>query len=344
MKLKVDLFSDTGTRPTRKMREFMAEAPVGDEQLKEDPSVNKLREMAADILGKEDAIYLPSGIMANQISYAVFCQPGDEIIMDETAHPIHFEAGGTAVISGASINPVAGERGIFSAEQAAEKIRVKGHGQPRSRMFSVEQSTNLGGGTVWPLSTIKELYELARDNDMKLHIDGARLLNAATAASVAPSEYGRYCDSIWLDLSKGLGAPLGSVLAGNQEFIEEARTWKKRLGGAMRQAGITAAGGIYALRHHRERLKEDHHLAILLAKGINEIEGLNIELNNVETNIVLFTIEDHPASQLVDKMQEKGVRIGALGENLLRAVTHLHIKEKDIEYTLKVMKEAMNSL
>ncbi|PUU90713.1 low specificity L-threonine aldolase [Halanaerobium sp.] len=334
MEIKVDLFSDTGTRPSQDMRRFMAEAEVGDEQLGEDPSVNRLCRMASEMLGKDEAIYLPSGLMANQISFAVHTNQGDEIIMDQTAHPIHYESAALAVISGVSINALQGEGGIFTSQQVEEAIRDNDYHSPQTKVISIEQTTNLGGGRIWPLARIKEIAELATENNLKMHMDGARMLNAAVEADVNPAEYGQYFDSIWLDLSKGLGAPVGSVLAGSAEFIEQARFWKQRLGGAMRQAGIIAAGGIFALEHNVSRLKEDHKHAKMLAETIADQKGLNIDPETVDTNIVLFSVAENKTDLFADKLLEKGIRVSRL-DGKLRAVTHLDLSLKDIRYAVK---------
>lgn len=334
MQVKVDLVSDTGTRPSPEMREFMARAEVGDEQRLEDPSVNKLNEMVADLLGKEEAIYLPSGLMSNQISYAVHCNSGDEIIMDKTAHPIHYEAGATAAISGASIQGLDGERGVFSPSQLKKAIRHQDYHAPRSRLLSVEQTSNLGGGNIWPLETIRGVVEVARQHGMATHMDGARLLNAVVATNISAREYASYFDSVWIDLSKGLGAPVGSVLAGSGEFIAEARYWKQRLGGAMRQAGIIAAGGIYALEHNRKRLEEDNENAAYLARKLAEIDRIIINPEEVQTNIVLFRVRDMESEAFADKIRDRGVRFSVL-EDSLRAVTHLDVERQDIDFALK---------
>ncbi|HHU92282.1 MAG TPA: aminotransferase class V-fold PLP-dependent enzyme [Halanaerobiaceae bacterium] len=341
-KIKVDLFSDTGTRPSREMRQAMAEAEVGDEQLLEDPTVNRLNQMVADLLGKEDAIYLPSGVMANQIAFAVHCQPGDEIIMDKTAHPIHYEAGAVAVISGASIRPVDGERGIFQAEQLEAAIRSRAYHEPQSRLVSIEQTSNLGGGAIWPLKTIREVCQTAKKHGLATHMDGARLLNAVVATGISAAEYAEFFDSVWIDLSKGLGAPVGSVLAGSREFIDKAQYWKKRLGGAMRQAGIIAAGGIYALENNIERLKEDHENARYLAENICKYPEIELDLKTVETNIVLFKVKGIRASDIVEGLLERGIRVSLMGQELIRAVTHLDVSREDIGYVIDVLGELLS--
>lgn len=339
--IKVDLFSDTGTRPSREMRKFMADAEVGDEQLLEDPSVNKLNQMVADLLGKEEAIYLPSGLMANQISYAVHCRPGDEIIMDKTAHPIHYEGGAVAIISGASIKQLNGKNGVFEAEQVEAAIRSKEYHDPQSRVVSIEQTSNLGGGVVWPIETIREVLQVAKKHELALHMDGARLLNAVAATGVSAAEYAEGFDSVWIDLSKGLGAPVGSVLAGSKNFINKARYWKQRLGGAMRQAGIIAAGGIYALENNIKRLKDDNKNARYLAEAIVNYSGIELNLQSVQTNIIIFRVKGISAEELADRLLRKGVRLSIMGKDLLRAVTHLDINREDIEYVVDIFGKIM---
>lgn len=343
MDIKVDLFSDTGTKPSQDMRRFMAEAEVGDEQLGEDPSVNRLCRMTAEMLGKDDAVYLPSGLMANQISFAVHTQPGDEVIMHETAHPIHYESAALSVISGASIRTLGGEGGIFTVEALKAAVRDDDYHSPQSRVVSIEQTTNLGGGRIWPLDRIKEIAEAAQEKNLKMHMDGARMLNAAVASGVDPLEYAQYFDSVWIDLSKGLGAPVGSVLAGSAEFIEKARFWKQRLGGAMRQAGIIAAGGIFALEHNVSRLAEDHEHAKMLAKTIADQPGLEINPETVETNIVLFKVQAGKSDLFADELLKKGIRLSRL-EGMLRAVTHLDISREDIRYTVKTIEKTAKEI
>lgn len=338
MEIKIDLFSDTGTRPSDEMREFMAQAEVGDEQLFEDPSVNKLTEMAADILGKEEAIYLPSGLMANQISFAVHCNPGDEIIMDESAHPIHYEGGATAVISGASIRSIEGKKGIFNLEQFEEAVRTKDYHDPQSKLLSIEQTSNLGGGTIWSLKKIEQITNKAHEFGLKTHMDGARLFNAVAATEISAQRYADNFDSVWFDLSKGLGAPVGSVLAGSKQFINEARYWKQRLGGAMRQAGIIAAGGIYALENNLERLKADNENAKLLAKELAEIPAVDIDPATVETNIVIFKIKGVKSAEFAEKLLEDGLRVSVLHDKI-RAVTHLDVSREEILEAIEIFKK-----
>ncbi|MBI4639094.1 MAG: threonine aldolase family protein [Candidatus Tectomicrobia bacterium] len=343
---KIDLISDTVTRPTPEMRRFMSEAEVGDEQNGEDPTVNQLTEMVADMLGKEAAVYLPSGTMCNEIAFAVHCRAGDEIIMDQTAHPLNYEAGGPAVLSGALIRPLQGSRGIFTAAQLEGAIRSESRYHPRSSVVSIEQTSNLGGGAIWPLETIRAVCDLAHQHQLITHMDGARLFNAVVASGISAKEYAASFDSLWVDFSKGLGAPVGSVLAGSEEFIEAAWRWKQRIGGAMRQAGIIAAGCVYALRHHIDRLAEDHENAKRLAYGLAECRGIDLDPGQIETNIVLFDVgkSGFTASEIADRILEYGVRFSVMDKTLLRAVTHLDITGRDIEEAIEVTRKVMKEI
>ncbi|MGE5842500.1 MAG: threonine aldolase family protein [Deltaproteobacteria bacterium] len=337
--IRIDLFSDTITRPTPGMRKFMADAEVGDEQQKEDPSVNKLVEMVCDLLGKEDALYLPSGTMCNQIAFRVHCRPGDEIIMDETAHTRHYETGGPAALTGAMTYPVAGKRGVFTTEQLEAAVRPASNHLPRSRVTLVEQTSNLGGGSVWPLDAIQSVCASAHKHGMLCHMDGARLLNAVAATGIKARSYAEPFDSVWIDFSKGLGAPVGAALAGSKGFIQEAWRWKHQFGGAMRQAGIIAAGAVYALNHHVERLAEDNENAQILARGMAEIEGIVVE--PVETNLIFFDVSGMgvTAEAFNSLLREKGLRISVLGNTRGRAVTHLDVSREQVKEGLEIIRQ-----
>ncbi|RMF83292.1 MAG: aminotransferase class I/II-fold pyridoxal phosphate-dependent enzyme [Nitrospinota bacterium] len=340
----IDLSSDTATLPTPEMRRFMAEAPVGDEQRNEDPTVNLLQEKVADLLGKEAALFLPSSTMSNEIAFKVHTKPGDEVIMEKTSHPIHFEAGGPAFLSGVMIYPVEGERGIFGPEEVEEAIRPDDPHFPRTRLVSLENTHNMGGGSIWPLEKMEAVCAVARKHGLALHLDGARLMNAVVATGIPAARYAAPFDSVCLCLSKGLGAPVGSVLAGSAEFIREARRYKHLFGGAMRQAGIIAAGGVYALDHHVERLAEDHAHARRLAEGLAEIPGIAIRPEEVETNILFFSLTPQArlsVPELIERLRKEGIRMIALGKNRIRAVTHLNISSQDIETTLAVMRKLL---
>lgn len=342
--IRIDLYSDTITRPTPGMREAIFKAEVGDEQQKEDPSVNALVDKVCEILGKEDALFLPSGTMCNQVATRVHCRPGDEIIMDETAHTRNFEGGGPAALSGASIYPLQGERGIFSAAQVKAAFRPLDPHFPRSRMLVIEQTSNLGGGSIWPLETIREICDLAHGQGMVCHMDGARLLNASVAAGIPAKDYSSPFDSVWIDFSKGLGAPVGAALAGSKAFIADAWRWKHQFGGAMRQAGIIAAGALYALEHHIERLAEDHTNAQILARGLESLEGLRLE--PVETNLVFFDISalGITAVQFNEKLMDRGVKVSSLGEYLVRAVTHLDVTRAQVEEAVEIIADVVREI
>ena len=341
----INLYSDTQTLPTPAMREAMARAPVGDEQRMEDPSVNRLCEMVAELLGKEAAVFLPSGTMCNELAIRVHCAPGDEVIADRTAHIVHFEGGAPAALSGVMIAPLDGERGVFTGEQARAAVRDPANRYaPRSRLLAVEQTANLGGGTVWPLNALRAVVEVAREHGLATHMDGARLLNAAVASGVPARDLARGFDTAWIDLSKGLGCPVGAVLATSRDRLGDTWRWKQRLGGAMRQAGILAAAGIHALDHHVDRLAEDHALARRFAEGVAGIPGLGIALDSVESNIVYFDVEEgigRSAKEISASLAERGVSIGALGPQLLRAVTHLDVGAAEVDAALEALREVL---
>ena len=328
--IKIDLYSDTVTRPTAPMRKFMSEAEVGDEQKFEDPTVNRLQERVAELLGKEAGLYLPSGTMCNQIAFRIHCRPGDEVLLHRSAHPVISEAGGLAALSSALPTGLEARRGVFAAEQVRAAIRPLNRYAPRTRVVSIEQTSNSGGGTPWSVEAIGEVAAVAREHGLILHMDGARLFNAVVATGTPARDFAAPFDTVWVDFSKGLGAPVGAVLAGRRELIEEAWVWKQRLGGAMRQAGIIAAGGLYALEHHIERLAEDHANAKLLAEGLAEIPGVTLDPAEVETNIVIFEVSE-AAAAVAGRLLEQGVRVSQPGPHRLRAVTHLDIARRDVE-------------
>ncbi len=327
------------------MRRFMADAEVGDEQADLDPTVTALCERVADLLGKERAIYLPSGTMCNEIAYRVHCRPGEEIILDRTAHGIIAEAGGPAALALAMLYPLDGERGQFSPEQAEGAIRSGSRYEPRSRLISIEQTSNWGGGSIWPLETIRAIGDIADARGLTMHMDGARLMNAVVESGIEARAFADPFDSLWLDFSKGLGAPVGAVLAGSGEFIDEAWRLKQQMGGAMRQAGIIAAACLYALDHNVERLRDDHANAKRLAEGLAELDGVRLDPGLIETNIVFFDLDPTTptARSIAARLVEQGVRIGAMGERRMRAVTHLDIDAAAIDRALSAMAEALRA-
>jgi threonine aldolase len=329
----VNLFSDTQTKPTAAMRAAIAAAEVGDEQRGEDPTVNALQERVAELLGMEAALFLPSGTMCNEIAFLLHVRPGgDEVLLDRTSHPVNFEAGGPSALSGAMLNALDGEHGIFSPAQLEAALRPADRYMPRSRLVSIEQTTNLGGGRIWPLETIRSVLEVARAHDLRAHMDGARLMNAVVAGGVPAAGYAEGFDTVWIDFTKGLGAPVGACLAGSRELIDEAWRFKQMIGGAMRQAGVLAAAGLYALDHNVDRLAEDHDNARMLADGLAAIEAVSIDPRSVETNIVICDVDDAPA--LVGELERRNVRVGALGPKRLRMVTHLDVDRSGIERAL----------
>jgi threonine aldolase len=339
---RVNLFSDTQTLPSEEMRRAMASAEVGDEQRRQDPTVNQLQETVAGLLGKEAALFLPSGSMCNQIGIRLHIRPGgDELYAHRTSHPLVAEAGGSATLSGAPAHPLEGDGGMFSgaALEAAMPDPEDLH-QPRARLVSVEQTTNLGGGRIWPREAIDEVLGVAARHGLRSHLDGARLLNAAVASGHSAASFAEGFDTAWIDFSKGLGAPVGACLAGPRELIEEAWRYKHMLGGAMRQAGIVAAGALWALQHNVERLAEDHENARLLAEGLAEIDGVAIDPGTVETNIVIFEVAD--AARLVEQLTAAGIELRHRG-SLIRAVTHLDVDRAAIERTLLEVREALGA-
>lgn len=342
--IRIDLYSDVVTKPTPAMREAMCGAEVGDEKGGEDPTVNRLNDMVAELLGKDAALFLPSGTMCNEIAFRVFCRPGDEIIMDKTAHTRHYETGGHAALSGATMYPLDGVRGIFSASQVENAIRPDDPHFPRSRVVVVEQTSNMGGGTVWPLEVMNEVCTLAKRKNVACHMDGARLMNAVVASGISAKEYAAQFDSVWIDFSKGLGAPVGAGLAGSRAFIDEALRWKFQFGGAMRQAGIIAAGAIHALDHHVERLREDHEKARLLKEGLAEIDHISLEPS--ETNMVFFDVAGLglEAWRFNELLLARGLRISVIGKTRMRAVAHLDVTDEQVAEALGIVNDVVHGL
>lgn len=343
--IRVDLGSDTKSRPTAAMRAAMAAAEVGDEAAFEDPTVNRLCTRVAELLGKEAAVFMPSGTMCNQVALAVLGRPGDEVVCDRSAHIVWYEAGGTAAIAGLNALTVDGDRGIFTGDQVRAAQRLPRMRQsPRATVLAVEQTVNLGGGAVWPLARLREVAEAARELGMATHMDGARLMNAVVASGVPAAEQAAGFDSVWIDFSKGLGAPIGAALAGSREFIERCWLVKHRLGGSMRQAGIVAAAALHALDHHVERLAEDHANARRLAVGLANIPGVRIDPATVETNLVYFELADElpvDTSAFCAALAARGVRMFALGPRLVRAVTHLDVDADGIELAIAATRDVL---
>jgi threonine aldolase len=336
----INLYSDTQTRPTDGMRAAIASAEVADEQRGLDPTTNALQDRVAGLLGHEAAVFLPSGTMCNEIAFRVHARPGgDEVILDRTSHPINSEAGGPAVLSGLMIRALDGAGGIFTPDQLDAAVRQAAtRYMPRSRLVSVEQTTNLAGGHVWPLETVRGVLAVARRHGLRAHMDGARLMNAVVASGVPAADYAGGFDTAWLDFTKGLGAPVGAVLAGSRELIDEAWRWKQMLGGSFRQSGIVAAGCLYALDHHVERLAEDHEHAQALAHGLASMSGVRLDPDTVETNIVIFEVDD--AGALVRRIADR-VELQVVDARHVRAVTHLDISRADVDRALEAFAEEL---
>lgn len=336
---RVNLWSDTQTRPTQGMRRAIAEAEVGDEQRFADPTTTRLEERVADLLGHEKAVFLPSGTMCNQIAIRLHIRPGgDELIAARNSHPVNYEAGGPALFGDAMVRTIDAASGIFEAAELAAAIRPSGDRYaPRSRLVSVEQTTNLGGGRIWPLETVKAVLGVARAHELRAHLDGARLMNAVVASGTSAAEWAGGFDTAWIDFTKGLGAPVGAVLAGSAELMDEAWRYKQMIGGALRQSGIIAAGCLYALDHNVERLAEDHQNARVLAEGLAELPG--VEPATPETNIVIAQVED--AFALVGALWERGIEITPVAPDRIRCVTHLDIDAEGIRQALDAFRKVL---
>jgi threonine aldolase len=331
----INLYSDTQTRPSEDMRRAIATADVGDEQRGEDPTTRRLEERVAELLGQEAGLFLPSGTMCNQIGLRLHARPGgDELILDRTAHPIIAEAGGPAWNAGLMIHALDGDRGIFSGDDVRAAVRPDSRYMPRSRVVSVEQTTNMGGGRVWALDAIHDVLAAAREHELRAHLDGARLMNAVVASGVSAAEYAGGFDTAWLDFTKGLGAPVGAVLTGSRELMDAAWRWKQQMGGAFRQSGIVAAGCLYALDHNVERLAEDHENARVLADGLVE---LGLEVVAPETNIVIFAAPDG----FIEAMARQAVELSGTPDGRVRAVTHLDVSRADVEGALQAAAAAL---
>jgi threonine aldolase len=342
------LSSDTETRPTAAMRQAIANAEVGDEQRGEDPAVNRLQERVASLLGKEAALWLPTGTMCNVVAIKVHTKPGDAIVVEAMAHVIRAESAGAALISGVLIEPIATKRGIFTADQLRNAVRSVQtlpipYGPP-VRLVCVEQTHNFGGGAVWSVDELRAVSQASRELGLAVHMDGARLLNATAASGVDASVFAATVDSVWIDFTKGLGAPIGAVLAGTAAFIAEARRYKQLFGGAMRQAGVAAAGCLYALDHHVDRLVEDHARARRLAEGLAAIPGILVTNPRPETNIIFFDIVEPGLSnaEFLGEMLRAGVRMGEV-RGQIRAVTHLDVTTEDIERAIQAATDIVGS-
>jgi threonine aldolase len=339
--VQVNLYSDTQTRPSPAMREAMIRAEVGDEQHGDDPTVHELCDRMAALLGKQAAMFLPSGTMCNQISILTHCRAGDEIIAHESAHIITNEGGGPGALTGATVLGLHGERGQFDADTLRAAFRDKRRNVPTQVLLEVEQTANIGGGSVWPLQRLNTVLDMAHEHGLATHMDGARLMNAVVASGVSAREMVAGCDSVWVDFTKGLGAPLGAVLCGTEAFIDEAWRWKQRLGGSLRQAGVCAAACIYALDHNVDRLADDHANAKLLARGLAQIPGITVE--QPETNLVFFDTSGAglTSEQLAERVRRDGIMLSTAGRHRARACTHLDVDRAGIETAVQAIRQAI---
>lgn len=339
----IDLRSDTVTRPTAAMRRAIAEAEVGDDVFGDDPTINRLQRRVAELLGKEAAILVPSGSMANQAAIRAQTEPGDEIIAHADSHIYHYEAGAPAALSGCSLRLLSGDRGLFDAAAVRAAIRPPDSHYPRSRMVVIENTHNRGGGSIWSVEEIRRIRDVATEFGLRMHLDGARLMNACVARGFHPTDYTAHFDTVSMCFSKGLGAPVGSAVVGTKETIARVHRFRKMFGGGMRQAGILAAAALYALDHHVERLAEDHANARRLAQELSTIAGLSTDPAHAETNIVYFDVDPRlgTGKALCDALRERGVWMIAVAPQRVRAVTHLDVDAAGIERAIAVIRETV---
>lgn len=339
----VDLRSDTVTTPTEAMREAMRTAVVGDDVYGEDPTVNRLEALAAQRLAKEAALFVPSGTMGNQVALLVHARRGQEVIVEEGCHIYNFEVGGPAFLAGVLTRTLRGKDGILDPQEVRRAIRLEGLHTPGTGVVCLESPTNRGGGTIYPLELLREISVMATGASVAVHLDGARIFNAAVATGTAVAEIARWADSVMFCVSKSLAAPIGSLLVGSGEFIDRARRFRKLLGGGMRQAGLIAAAGIVALEMMVDRLREDHDNARLLAEGLAQIEGIEIDLKRVQTNIVIFAVR-HPtisASRLTQRLREERILVHQISADAIRCLTHKDVSREDVLLALETIRKTM---
>jgi threonine aldolase len=344
----IDLRSDTVTKPSDAMRAAMAAAEVGDDVYGEDPTVNELEARTADLLGKEAAVFVPTGTMSNQIAVRVHTEPGDAALIEATSHVVMNEGGGAAAISGVSVVPLRGVRGVFTAADVEAGVGVPHRFKPATlsapvRLLCVENTHNAGGGTVWPLDAVKAVCAAGRRHDLALHLDGARLWHATAASGVSEKAFAAPFDTVNVCYSKGLGAPVGSALAGTRETVARARRFKQQLGGGMRQAGVLAAAALYALEHHRSLLGEDVRRARAFAVGIASLEGIDVDPADVHSNIVRFAVTDGSAADFAERCHAAGVHMIPGGGSGIRAVMHRDIDDRALERALEVIASVVSS-
>jgi threonine aldolase len=340
-----DFYSDTKTKPSNAMLKYALGRSFGDEQKDEDPTTLELCERVAGLLGKESAVFLPSGTMCNEIAIAVQTSPGDEILCDRSCHIINLEGGAPAAMSGVMVHPLDGKYGQFTEKDIMQALRPKSRHMPISRMLCAEQTVNLGGGAVWPLEKLDSVAQVAKKSGLSTHLDGARLLNACAKTGISAARYSREYDSCWIDFTKGLGAPVGAVLAGSSEFIEAAWRVKQRIGGAMRQSGVIASFCLYALENNVERLAEDHALATKISGSLGNLPGI-VNILPVETNIIIADLAAGApsAAELVSKLSEESIHIGVFGEKRIRIVTHLDVNTKAAGHLIEALSNHLGKI
>ena len=342
---RVDLRSDTVTQPTSEMRKIMSSAIVGDDVLGDDSTVNELQEYIARILDKEAALFVPSGTMSNAIAIKSQTKPGDEIVTHKKSHIYLYEGGGYASLAGCSVSLVGGDKGIMSPGDVKSAIRKSEGSQshyPNCSLICVENTANMGGGSLYPIDVLDSICQIAHDNNCRAHLDGARLFNATVASNISPDRMVKNFDTISICLSKGLGSPVGSLLVGDSETIAEAHRWRKIFGGGMRQSGILAAAGLYALKNNIDRLHEDHSRAFKLAKSVNSMNGFEVDISSVQSNMAYITCQNKSASTVVSELGTLGIDVLSINEDVVRAVTHLHITDEDISRTIDAFKTISN--
>ena len=343
MKKIIDLRSDTVTKPSEAMRKAMYNAEVGDDVYKEDPTANELEKYAAELLGKEAALYVPSGVMGNQICLNVLTQPGDEVICEKDAHIFQYESGSPAALSGLQLSLVDGVRGVFTPEQVEPLIRPESaYYMARTKVIEVENTHNRAGGTINPIENIKALSVLAKKNNLYFHLDGARIWNASVVTEIPPAEYAKHFDSVSCCLSKGLGAPIGSLIAGTKDFFKQAYRVRKGWGGGMRQVGILAAAGLYALKNNIPRLKEDHDKAKLFSNKLSQLPNLFVDTECVHTNIIMLSPKKLSVEDFLNKCKENGLYLGTGKVGVIRAVTHMDVSFEDIEQAIQIIEEIVS--
>jgi threonine aldolase len=340
----IDLRSDTVTQPTKEMRRAMLAAPLGDDVFGDDPTVNKLEEIAASRLGKEASLFLPSGTMGNLVGIAVNARLGEEVIADADSHVFLYEGAGAAAIAGVQVRPVATESGVMSPDQINAAIRARDDVHvPLSAALCIEDTHNVHGGIVWPLDDLRAASAVAHANGLRVHLDGARLFNASVAMGVDIAELAATADTVTFCISKGLGCPAGSLFCGPSESVEQARRWRKRLGGGMRQTGVLAAAGLVALDSMVDRLAEDHSNARTLAEGLAEMRGVTCDLSRVQTNLVYFEVMKMSAAEFEHGCRKRGLLGEATGQHRVRFVTHIGISAADIQAALRISEEVLSA-